>query len=179
MYYYNDYNDYTDKNNVYSLDMYRAAMGADGPGPGNPYDPVAAFPEALRVLAQAVMGETEDQLFYQYLINEAQAEDEKETIRGIRDNEAKHYKMFRQIYFELTGKNLPAPTEVSFEQPAMYCEGLKKALMGEQAAVTKYRKILYAMQNRRHINMITEIITDELRHLGLYNYLYARNGCRV
>jgi len=51
--------------------------------------------------------------------------------------------------------------------------------MGEQGAVEKYRKILFAMKERKHINMMTEIITDELRHLGLYNYLYAKNQCSV
>ncbi|HBD01414.1 MAG TPA: rubrerythrin, partial [Lachnoclostridium sp.] len=38
--------------------------------------------------------------------------------------------------------------------------------------------ILYAMQSRVHINMMIEIITDEIRHGILYNYLYAKNGCR-
>ena len=33
------------------------------------------------------------------------------------------------------------------------------------------------MQDRRHINMLTEIITDEIRHANLYNLLYSKNGC--
>ncbi|MDP2891609.1 MAG: ferritin-like domain-containing protein, partial [Bacillota bacterium] len=53
----------------------------------------------------------------------------------------------------------------------------KQALMGEQNAVRKYRQVLFAMTDRRLINMITEIITDEIRHATLYNYLYAKNGC--
>jgi rubrerythrin len=89
----------------------------------------------------------------------------------------KHYELFRQLYYELTG-NMPGPTrESAFEKPSSYCAGLRKALMGEQNAVTYYRRILYAMKDRKHINMMTEIITDELRHLGLYNYLYAKNKC--
>lgn len=42
----------------------------------------------------------------------------------------------------------------------------------------RYRNILYAMEFREHINMMIEIITDELRHGILYNYLYTKNGCR-
>lgn len=141
------------------------------------YDINSNLPQALQLIEQAVEGETEDRLFYQYLISQAPAEQDKETIGGIRDDEMKHYLMFRQMYSELTGNSLPPAPEAPFEKPSSYCEGVKKALLGEQKAVTKYRRILYAMKDRRHINMLTEIITDELRHLGLYNYLYAKNKC--
>ncbi len=40
-----------------------------------------------------------------------------------------------------------------FTPPAHYCEGLARALLGEQNAVQKYRRILYSD-------------------------LYAKNGCR-
>jgi rubrerythrin len=170
LYYYND------KNSMAPMQPQMPGSMGDM-NPNDPYDPHAALPEALKVIANALMGETEDQLFYQFLMGEAPDDEEKDIIKGIRDNEMKHYKMFNQMYFELTGKQPSPPTEMKFEQPKSYCEGLQKALMGEQNAVVKYRKILFAMQNRRHINMITEIITDELRHLGLYNYLYAKNRC--
>ena len=142
-----------------------------------PYDINSNLPQALQLIEQAVEGETEDRLFYQYLISQAPAAQDKEIIGGIRDDEMKHYLLFRQIYSELTGSALPPAPEMPFEKPASFCDGLKKALLGEQKAVTKYRRILYAMKDRRHINMLTEIITDELRHLGLYNYLYAKNKC--
>ena len=143
------------------------------------FDINSNLPDALRLIEDAVMGETEDRLFYQYLISQAPAEQEKDVIGGIRDDEMKHYLLFRQIYQELTGNALPPAEEVPFEKPASYCEGLRRALMGEQRAVTRYRRILYAMKDRKHINMLTEIITDELRHFGLYNYLYAKNKCTV
>ncbi len=134
---------------------------------------------ALKLIEEAVAGENEDRLFYQYLINSAPTEEEKEIIRGIRENEITHFGLFRQIYSQLTGKMLPVPPEVFVKEPASYCEGLKKALTGEQNAVQKYRKILFAMQDRVHINMLTEIITDEIRHGILYNYLYSKNSCKV
>jgi rubrerythrin len=166
----------------------------------DPYDIYSNLPEALRLIENALTGETEDRLFYQYLISVAPDAKDKQIIAGIRDDEIKHYRMFEQIYYEITGNMLnPGTSEkpkallgdntgekskapsgeesAAFERPASYCAGLQKALMGEQAAVTRYRKILFAMRLRRHINMMTEIITDELRHLGLYNYLYAKNKC--
>lgn len=136
-------------------------------------------PEALKLIQEAVAGETEDRMFYQYLIENAPSQEDKEIIEGIRDDEINHFNLFRQVYFQLTGQMLPTPQNVTFEKPASYCEGLKRALRGEQNAVRKYRRILYALQDRVQINILTGIITDEIRHGILYNYLYAKNGCRV
>lgn len=144
---------------------------------GDPYNPDENLSAALMGIQDAVKGENEDQMFYNYLINEAPSDEDKKIIMGIRNDEMKHYRMFRQLYYELTGNTLPESQDTAFEKTASYCEGLKKALLGEQNAVRKYRSILFAMKHRRHINMVTEIITDELRHLGLYNFLYAKNGC--
>jgi rubrerythrin len=110
--------------------------------------------------------------------SELTAED-KEIISGIRDDEISHFILFRQVYYQLTGQVLPPPQNVTFEKPANYCEGVKRALRGEQNAVRKYRRILYALQDRVQINILTGIITDEIRHGILYNYLYSKNGCRA
>ena len=134
--------------------------------------------EALELIKQAVEGETEDRLFYDFLIRNAPCEEDRNIISGIRDDEIKHAKMFRQLYFELTGKTIPPNVNVNFEPPRTYCEGLIKALIGETNAVEKYRNILFAMTERRHINMLTEIITDEIRHGILYNLLVHNNDCR-
>jgi len=133
---------------------------------------------ALELMKQAVEGETEDRLFYDYLIKNATSQSDKEIIGGIRDNEINHAKMFRQLYYEHTGKVIPPNMDVKFEPPKTYCEGLKKALIGETNAVIKYRKILFAMKDRRHINMLTEIITDELRHGILYSFIIHSNDCK-
>lgn len=139
----------------------------------------ANLPEALNLIAGGIAGEREDRLFYEYLISTAPTEEDKEIIRGIRDNEIRHFSLFRQIYYQLTGLLLPQPKDTPFIKPASYCAGIRKALLGEENAVTRYRNILFAMQNRIHINMLVEIITDELRHGTLYSYLYSKNGCKV
>lgn len=134
--------------------------------------------QALELIREAVEGETEDRLFYSYLIQNAKSESDKEIIGGIRDNEINHAKLFRQLYYDHTGKMIPQNDNVTFEPPKSYCDGLKRALIGETNAVVKYRKILFAMNNRKHINMLTEIITDELRHASLYNFLIHSNECK-
>lgn len=134
--------------------------------------------EALELIKQAVEGETEDRLFYDYLIKNAPSEEDKKIISEIRDNEIGHAKIFRQLYCDLTGKTIPQNKDASFNPPATYCEGLIKALIGETNAVKKYRNILFAMTERKHINMLTEIITDEIRHATLYNLLIHNNDCK-
>ncbi|MEZ4357756.1 MAG: ferritin-like domain-containing protein [Eubacteriales bacterium] len=135
--------------------------------------------EALMIIQDAIKGESEDAAFYEALISMAPSMEDKRIITEIRNAEMKHNRMFKQMYYELTGKTVAEDNNVATVQLASYCDGLKKALMGEQMAVAKYRKILFAMQDRKYINMMTEIITDELRHFGLYNYLYAKNNCNV
>ncbi len=132
---------------------------------------------ALELILEALSGETEDRVFYMWLINQASSEEDKQIISGIRDNEIGHYALFRQIYQDLTGEMPPSAEGEAFVEPESYCAGLSRALLGEQSAVQKYRKIFYAMQSRLHINIMVEIITDEIRHGILYSYLYSKNGC--
>ena len=112
-----------------------------------------------------------------WLISNAKTEEERQIIGSIRDDEVGHFELFRQIYYDLTGMDLRQVSEETFIPPESYCEGIARALLGEQNAVRNYRKILYAMQSRIHINMLIDIITDEIRHGILYNYLFSRNGC--
>jgi rubrerythrin len=133
--------------------------------------------DALGLIKEAVSGESEDRLFYEYLISVAPNDEEKNLIKGIRDDEVKHFGYFRDLYKDLTGSTLPATSNGEFKKPKSYCEGLKDALLGEQRAVRKYRKILAVLTERSQINKLIEIITDELRHGIIYNYLYSRNKC--
>jgi rubrerythrin len=133
---------------------------------------------AMELMQQALNGEVEDQMFYMWLISNAPSEEERQIIGSIRDDEMGHFELFRQIYYDLTGMSLRQNSEETFMEPESYCEGLARAIIGEQNAVREYRKILYAMQSRIHINMLIDIITDETRHGILYNYLFARNACR-
>ncbi|MDP4152281.1 MAG: ferritin-like domain-containing protein [Bacillota bacterium] len=145
----------------------------------DPYGYNNGLSVALQLIRDALSGETEDRMFYEYLISIAPSEEEKRIIESIRDDEMRHYSMFRQLYYELTGQMPTIAQEPTFEKPASYCDGIKRALFGEQNAVRKYRRILFALQDRRQINMLTEIITDEIRHGILYSYIYSKNGCDV
>lgn len=142
-----------------------------------PYTYPDNLPGAINLIREAVSGERGDELFYDYLIKNSPNEESRNVITGIRDNERKHNRMFRQIYHDLTGKSVSGVQNEEMQYPKHFCDGVKKALYGELAAVQRYRKILFAMQSRVHINMLTEIITDEIRHASLYNFLYSFNQC--
>jgi rubrerythrin len=144
--------------------------------PTYPYVQIYAYPEALQLIVNSVSSEREDELFYEYLLSVAPPE-QREIIISIRDDERKHARAFREIYWEVTGMEIPPAPEEEFQRPASYCEGITKALFGELAAVEKYRKILFGFEFLPYRNLITEIYTDELKHAVKWNYLFALN-CR-
>lgn len=141
------------------------------------------FPEnlqnALVLIQQAVSSEKKDSLFYTFLLNNAPSYEDIKIINGIREDEINHNKMFISLYYDITSKEVPPIDGEEFIEPNSYCEGLKFAILGEQESIQSYRQILYAMQMPVHINMLTEIITDEIRHGSLYNYLYSKNQCNI
>jgi rubrerythrin len=140
----------------------------------------ANLDEALRMIEEAVMGETGDVKFYEGLIKICEKMCDKEDrgiFEGIIADEHKHAQLFRTIYCEITGHVLPEAPEDKAKIPKTCCEGLKEAIFDELNAVERYRRILYAMQNRRHINMLVEIITDEQKHTQKLNYLYCKHCC--
>lgn len=132
--------------------------------------------EVLRLLEEAVAGEKEDRVFYQQLINLAPTKAEKDIIAGIRDDEISHFAQFREIYRELTGNEVSTQQEQTpEEQPLSYVASLRKALFGEMAAVKKYRAIRAELTSKRQRDILFNIITDELTHMGKYNYLITIN----
>ncbi|MHC0037531.1 ferritin family protein [Pseudoneobacillus sp. C159] len=131
--------------------------------------------QSIKLIVEAVKGEKEDQLFYEFLIQEAPTQEEKEMITTIRDDEAKHNRMFRQLYKELTKKELPSDVTENFTPPASYLEGIKQALFGELKAVEKYRTIRSGLPKRQERDILFEIITDEIKHASKYNYLFTLN----
>lgn len=131
--------------------------------------------EALEGVAKAVQGEREDELFYDYLITVAPTKEEKDIIASIRDDELRHNMLFRQIYKDFTGMEVPMGKEENFEKPKSYLEGIKKALFGELKAVEKYREIRKGLPMRVYKDILFDIITDEIKHSAKYNYLFTLN----
>ncbi|MBB4824750.1 rubrerythrin [Sporosarcina luteola] len=134
-----------------------------------------AFQRSLQLMAEAVQGEREDQLFYDYLISKAPTAEQKEIITSIRNDEIRHNQLFRQMYQQLTGQEVSMGKEEEFIPPVSYIEGIKKALFGELKAMEKYRIIRAGLPYREYRDVVFEILTDELKHATLYNFLYTEN----
>lgn len=135
--------------------------------------------EALALVNQAVTGEREDELFYDYLISVAPSQEEKEIIQSIRNDERKHNRMFRKIYQDFTGHSIVTPENVTFEKPTSYIDGIRSALFGELGAVERYRDIRAGLPNRYYRDMVFEILTDELKHATKYNYILSMDVRRM
>lgn len=133
--------------------------------------------EALTLLAQVLAGETEKNMFYKWLIEQAPSKEDQQVLSGIRDDEIGHFGRFRQLYYELTGMVPPQPPSEQFIPPESYCTALSHAIQNQQNDVKIYHKILYTMIYPAHIKMVSEIIADENRHMSLYYYLYTKNNC--
>lgn len=133
-----------------------------------------ALPRALDLIAQSAGAEREDELFYDYLLSVAPPA-QRSIIESIRDDERKHILLFRELYWELTGRDIPPGPEEPFEQPASYCDGITRAIFGELNAVERYREILFGLEFLPYRNIMTEIYTDELKHASKWNYLFSLN----
>ena len=128
--------------------------------------------QAIGLIRQSVGNEKEDELFYDNLLKQAQTEKQREIIISIRNDERKHNKILRDLYFSFTGEMLPIDMSMpAIDTKTSYQENLEKALFGELDAVAKYRKILGTMPSGNSYTLIMSIMTDELRHASKYNFL--------
>ncbi|MCG3087324.1 ferritin-like domain-containing protein [Sporosarcina cyprini] len=142
---------------------------------GYDYAQQQAYQRSLQLMAEAVQGEREDQLFYDYLISKAPNAEQKDIITSIRNDEIRHNQLYRQMYQQLTGQEVPMAPEEEFVPPASYIDGIKKALFGELKAMEKYRIIRAGLPYREYRDVVFEILTDELKHATLYNFLFTEN----
>lgn len=132
--------------------------------------------EALKLIKESIQGEKEDELFYDYLIDLAPTNEEKEIIKGIRDDEKRHNRIFKKIYKDFTREEVKDEECEDFKKPRSYIDGIKKALMGELAAVEKYKRIRQGLPYIQYRDLLFGIITDEIRHGILYNYILYLNS---
>lgn len=132
--------------------------------------------QAIYLIEEAVQGEKEDEMFYDYLISVSKTKEEKEIIKSIRDDEKKHNAIFKKMYEDITGKDISSKEdEEEFEKPESYTDGIRKALFGELGAVKKYKKIAQLLPNPVYKEIVYGIILDEITHAIKYNYILQSN----
>ncbi|MGL5750848.1 MAG: ferritin family protein [Paraclostridium sp.] len=137
--------------------------------------------KAIQLMEESIELEVLDAMFYEWLTNsipaknltKSQMESIKETIISVREDELNHNKTYKQIYKQLTGKDVKMKEEEVVIVPDSFLEGIEKALTRELNAVKQYRQILAGISDTEYRDKVFNIITDELRHANLYNYIYT------
>lgn len=131
-----NYNDYGGYDPYTYGQPYMQTMATPAAAQQTQMNAIFVYPQnlqgALVLIQQALSGETEDRMFYTWLMGQAPSKEDQQIISGIRGNEIGHYALFRQLYYELTGSMAPQVQSEPFTPPAHYCEGLARALLGEQ-----------------------------------------------
>ena len=161
------YSDYYNMNN-----QYYAVNNINTNIPTFNSEEIISLNQAIEQIRMSVGNEKEDEIFYDTLIKQAQSQKEKEIISSIRDDEKKHNEILRSIYYQLTGQIIPKNNNTNMKKDLKtYKQSLEKALFGELEAVKKYRKIMAVMMDKYSYTLLMSIMTDELRHANMYNFL--------
>lgn len=136
---------------------------------------VQMFPEQnilLNLIVEAMKDERADRAKYKMMIEMAKSDKVRKQIEFAFNDEGKHYKMFQQIYFMLTGQyiDIPIPEPKKNEK---LIDAIESSINGELEAVELYRKIRSMLPNTQLRDMLFEIITDEQEHATRFVYLYS------
>lgn len=120
-------------------------------------------------ISKAIVGEVQAYYFYDALAEMADNDKDRETIKSIQEDEAKHYQWFSTLLKDM-GRELPRVP--AGQQPRDFEQGVKSAIQDELAANEFYLDIsyratdpdikmtfLYASQDeQRHATLLTNIL---------------------
>lgn len=177
--YYNDFLGYENMGGYNKFRNYREFQNYRQQEDSNPNSEILSFTEAIDSIRESIGDEKSDEMFYDEIIKKAPSDREKEIIKSIRDDEKKHNKILRNLYFKFTNQMIQDNESTNNEnkdQNKTYKEMLDDAFFGELEAVKRYRRILGAMPKDDSYTLIMSIMTDELRHADKYNYLIHKAG---
>ena len=126
----------------------------------------------LDMIKEAMKDEKHDNKKYKMMSEMTENKEIRENIRHAYEDEAKHYRMFQDIYEDLTGENIEIPVP-KVELADRFVDNVKSSIQGELGAVEMYRDIRAMLTTKRHRDMLYEIITDEQEHATRFVYIYA------
>ena len=131
--------------------------------------------EAIIIIRKLIEDYKDNNKFYELLLSLTNKDEDIKIIKDIMEDELKHYKILKELYFELTRSNLKEDRLNKFEDNMLnYKRNLERGLKKVLEETEKYRKIMAAMPDRRKTISVMELLTDKLRHASWYNFLIAK-----
>lgn len=125
-------------------------------------------PELVNDVLRAIRDEVHAYYFYETLAEIAPTDRERQTIKSIQQDEARHYHWFTMILQRLGGQ---IPEIPEGRTPLNYVEGLKEAIVDELNAASFYQNVAYNTDDR-HIQMhFMHASHDEQRHASWLQYM--------
>lgn len=135
---------------------------------------IISLNSAIEKIRSLIEGKKGEQEYFERLLL-VTPEDEKEVVMQIKEDEKRHDEILRFIYSNLTGETLPVNTNdnqnMDIKEELDYKKEIQQNFMDKVNAIAKYRKIMGAMPNSKMHTLFMAILTDEIRHSALYNYL--------
>lgn len=126
----------------------------------------------LDMIKEAMKDERHDNKKYRMMMEMTENREIKDNIRHAYEDEAKHYRMFQEIYEDLTGEDIEIPVP-KVDLAERFVDNVKSSIQGELEAVEMYRDIRAMLTSKKHRDMLYEIITDEQEHATRFVYIYA------
>jgi len=126
----------------------------------------------LDLISEAMKDEKHDTIKYKRMLEMTEKDKVRKQIEFAYKDEQKHYKMFQNIVYMLTGKKFDVP-EPKVEEYKSLLPAVESSINGELEAVELYRKIFSMLRTIQMRDMLYEIITDEQEHATRFVYLYS------
>lgn len=137
---------------------------------------MSALNTALNLIREAVQGERADEKKYNFLIENAPTQEEKDIITSIRDDERLHRQWYKDIYKYYTNEEIDSSNGEEFIKPDLYLDGIKSSIFGELSTMEKYRIIREGLPSKFYRDIVFRILTDEMKHATKYNYILTINN---
>lgn len=134
-----------------------------------------AYNTALGLIREALQGQQAGELKYNYLIKNAPTQEEKDILTTFRDDDRLHRQWYRDIYRYYTNEDIEVHNGEDFTQPNSYLDGIKSSIFTELEAMQRSRIIREGLPSRFFRDVVLRILTDEMKHATLYNYILNIN----
>lgn len=114
-------------------------------------------------------------IYYKNLNDYSNNSFSRKVINDIMHDEEKHKMIFQKILQSIVGGSILQPKNVKPIRITSFSDSIKTAILNEAYGVEKYRKVLFLLEQKYHRDNLVEVLTDELKHIGLLNMLLTLN----